>query len=153
MPGLIHREWLGRFRAKIGLTSEEDGDEALITDLLTRMAESRADFTNTFRALGSDRVRDQFLSPEAFDAWAEGWQVRLEREDDPLSVMNAANPAFIPRNHRVEQMIQAAVQGDYAPFHRLTKVLSQPYGDQPEAVDLTYPPTEKEVVHATFCGT
>ncbi|WP_170325536.1 protein adenylyltransferase SelO [Ruegeria arenilitoris] len=153
MPGLIHQEWQGRFRAKIGLDSEEDGDEALITDLLTRMAHNSADFTNTFRALCDDNARDQFLTPEAFDEWAVGWQARLAREEDPQAVMITANPAFIPRNHRVEQMIQAAVQGDYAPFHRLTKVLARPYTDQPEAVDLTYPPTEKEVVHATFCGT
>ncbi|WP_170329019.1 protein adenylyltransferase SelO [Ruegeria arenilitoris] len=153
MPSLIHQEWLARFRAKIGLTIEKDGDEALITDLLTRMAENRSDFTNTFRALGDDNARDQFLSPEAYDTWAEGWQARMVREECPKAVMNAASPAFIPRNHRVEQMIQAAVNGDYAPFHRLNKVLARPYVDQPDAADLRNPPTDEEVVHATFCGT
>ncbi|MES0824125.1 protein adenylyltransferase SelO [Ruegeria sp. SCP11] len=153
MPGLIQQEWLKHFRAKIGLITEEKGDEALITDLLTRMAHNSADFTNTFRALGGDNARDQFLDPEAYDEWAKGWRARQEREQDPQAVMKAVNPAFIPRNHRIEQMIQAAVQGDYAPFHRLNAVLAHPYEDQPEASDLTHPPTEKEVVHATFCGT
>ncbi|WP_170572138.1 protein adenylyltransferase SelO [Ruegeria atlantica] len=153
MPGLIQQHWLTRFRAKIGLTTEDEGDEALITDLLTRMAHNNADFTNTFRALGRDNARDQFLTPQAFDEWAKGWTERLTREQNPQAVMNAANPAFIPRNHRVEQMIQAAVQGDYEPFHRLNTVLARPYEDQPEAADLTHPPTENEVVHATFCGT
>ena len=153
MPGLIQQEWLARFRAKIGLSSEDKGDEALIADLLTRMAQNSADFTNTFRALSSDNARDQFLAPEGFDDWAKVWRERVKREDNPKAVMNAANPAFIPRNHRVEQMIQAAVQGDYAPFHRLIAVLAHPYEDQPEASDLARPPTEKEVVHATFCGT
>ncbi|WP_170382956.1 protein adenylyltransferase SelO [Ruegeria atlantica] len=153
MPGLIQQHWLTRFRAKIGLTTEDEGDEALITDLLTRMAHNNADFTNTFRALDRDNVRDQFLTPQAFDEWAKGWKERLTREQNPQAVMNAANPAFIPRNHRVEQMIQAAVQGDYEPFHRLNTVLARPYEDQPEAADLTHPPTENEVVHATFCGT
>ncbi|WP_226688349.1 protein adenylyltransferase SelO [Ruegeria arenilitoris] len=153
MPGLIQQEWLARFRAKIGLTTEDKGDEALITDLLTRMAHNSADFTNTFRALGSDKARNQFVNPEAYDEWADGWQARLARENDPQTVMNAANPAFIPRNHRVEQMIQAAVQGDFAPFHRLNAVLARAYEDQPDATDLTHPPAESEVVHATFCGT
>ncbi|WP_170599582.1 protein adenylyltransferase SelO [Ruegeria arenilitoris] len=153
MPDLMQQHWLRRFRAKIGLTIEEDGDLALISDLLTRMAQNQADFTNTFRALGGDAARDQFSDPAAFDSWAEGWRARLTREADPAAVMHAANPAFIPRNHRVEQMIQAAVQGDYAPFHRLNAVLTRPYDDQPDAADLIRPPTQDEVVHATFCGT
>ena len=153
MPALIHQHWLTRFRAKIGLIAEDEGDEALITDLLTRMAHNSADFTNTFRALGSDKARDQFTDPQAFDEWATRWQERLTREENPQAVMKASNPAFIPRNHRVEQMIQAAVQGDYEPFLRLNTVLARPYDDQPDAIDLTYPPTEKEVVQATFCGT
>ncbi|WP_170358912.1 protein adenylyltransferase SelO [Ruegeria arenilitoris] len=153
MPDLMQQHWLRRFRAKIGLTTEEDGDLALISDLLTRMAQNQADFTNTFRALGSDAARDQFTDPAAFDGWAEGWRARLTREADPAAVMHAANPAFIPRNHRVEQMIQAAVQGDYGPFHRLNAVLARPYDDQHDAADLRRPPTQDEVVHATFCGT
>ncbi|WP_170587017.1 protein adenylyltransferase SelO [Ruegeria arenilitoris] len=153
MPELMQQHWLRRFRAKIGLTTEEDDDLALISDLLTRMAQNQADFTNTFRALGGDAARDQFTDPTAFDSWAEGWRARLTREADPLAVMRAANPAFIPRNHRVEQMIQTAVQGDYAPFHRLNAVLARPYDDQPDAADLRRPPTQDEVVHATFCGT
>ncbi len=153
MPELLQANWLRRFRAKIGLATAEDGDLEMISDLLTRMAQNGADFTNTFRALGSDAARDQFTEREAFDAWAEGWHARLAREVDPKSVMAMANPAFIPRNHRVEQMIQSAVKGDYAPFHRLNKVLANPYVDQPDAAGLMRPPTESEVVRATFCGT
>ncbi len=153
MPALMQAHWLERFRAKIGLVRAEEGDLEMISDLLTRMAQNQADFTNTFRALGSDRARDQFADPAAFDEWAKGWQERLAREDAPLDVMDAANPAFIPRNHRVEQMIQAAVQGDYAPFNRLNEVLSRPYEDQPDSADLMRPPAKNEVVHATFCGT
>ncbi|MEO1106463.1 MAG: YdiU family protein [Pseudomonadota bacterium] len=153
MPDLLQEQWLTRFRAKIGLTRAEEGDQDLISDLLKRMAENQADFTNTFRALAGDAARDQFTDPSAFDGWADGWTERLDREDDPQVVMIAANPAFIPRNHRVEQMIEAAVKGDYTPFHRLNAVLAQPYEDQPEAADLMRPPTSSEVVQATFCGT
>ncbi|SDW32741.1 Uncharacterized conserved protein YdiU, UPF0061 family [Ruegeria halocynthiae] len=152
MPDLMQEHWLERFRAKIGLVRAEEGDLEMISDLLIRMAQNQADFTNTFRALGSDRARDQFADPAAYDGWAKGWQARLTREDAPSEVMAGANPAFIPRNHRVEQMIQAAVQGDYAPFQRLNDVLMRPYEDQPEAADLMRPPAENEVVQATFCG-
>ncbi len=153
MPDLLQQDWLKRFRAKLGLATEEDGDLELITDLLKRMAESQADFTNTFRALGSDTARDQFTDRDAYDSWADGWQARLARETAAKALMVRANPAFIPRNHRVEQMIEAAVQGDYAPFHRLNTVLSRPFEDQPEHLDLTRPPSASEVVQATFCGT
>ncbi len=153
MPDLIQTAWLAKFRAKIGLTTARDGDQELIAKLLTLMAENQADFTNTFRALGGDTARDQFTNPEAFDSWAQVWQSRLTHEDKPKHVMTAANPFVIPRNHRVEQMIQAAVQGDYDPFHRLNNVLARPFEDQPGATDLTYPPAQNEVVHATFCGT
>ncbi|WP_171174137.1 YdiU family protein [Ruegeria sp. HKCCD8929] len=153
MPDLLQEHWLTRFRAKIGLATAEEGDLQLISDLLTRMAQNQADFTNTFRALGSETARDQFTDPAAYDVWAETWQARTARETDPHATMHTANPAFIPRNHRVEQMIQAAVQGDYTPFQRLSAVLTAPYDDQPDYTDLTRPPADSEIVRATFCGT
>ena len=67
--------------------------------------------------------------------------------------MRAANPILIPRNHRVEQAIQAAYRGEYAPFHRLVDALAAPYAEQPEYADLETPPRPEEIVHTTFCGT
>ena len=153
MPGAIEGNWLRLFRAKVGLATEEAGDMELIGDLLTRMGQNQADFTNTFRALGTTVARDQFADPTAYDTWIKTWGARVEREEGVANRLVEANPAFIPRNHRIEQMIEAAVRGDCAPFHRLNDVLSRPYQDQPENRDLTRPPTESEVVHATFCGT
>ncbi len=153
MPERIEAEWRRVFAAKIGIAEPGEEDAALAGDLLARMAEGRADFTNTFRALIEGGARDQFLDPAAFDAWEARWRARLAREADPEAVMRAANPAFIPRNHRVEQMIEAAVGGDFKPFERLMGVLSTPYDDQPDAADLRRPPAASEVVHATFCGT
>jgi len=153
MPERIEAEWRRVFAAKIGIAEPAEGDAALVADLLERMAEGRADFTNTFRALSEGGARDQFLDPAAFDAWEAGWRARIAREADPQAVMRAANPAVIPRNHRVEQMIDAAVGGDFAPFERLMEVLSRPYDDRPDAADLRRPPAASEVVHATFCGT
>src|SRR6056297_2767946 len=153
MPERIETEWRSAFGRKIGIENADTADAALVADLLERMAEGRADFTNTFRGLLDGTARDQFLDREAFDTWAEGWRARIEKERNPEAMMRAANPAVIPRNHRVEQMIEAAVSGDYAPFERLVSVLANPYDDQPDAADLMRPPDPAEVVRATFCGT
>jgi uncharacterized protein YdiU (UPF0061 family) len=153
MPGKIDAAWRARFAAKIGIETPRDGDGDLINDLLTLMARDGADFTNTFRALCSDSARDQFSDRTAYETWAARWHARLEGETAPETRMRAANPAFIPRNHRVEEMIQAAVSGDFSPFHRLNAVLSTPFDDQPDARDLTRPPEAHERVEQTFCGT
>ena len=153
MPARIEAEWLDLFRRKIGLTTAREGDAALISDLLERMAAQGADFTNTFRALGTPAARDWFTDPAAFDEWETRWRARLAGEPDPRAVIEATNPAYIPRNHRIEQMIEAAMTGDYGPFHRLNAVLARPFDDQPDDADLQRPPAPDEVVPATFCGT
>ena len=153
MPDLIEQHWLARFRAKLGLIDSHPNDPALIRDLLARMAENNADFTNTMRALGTKTARDQFTEPSAFDSWSKTWTDRVGNDPGITTRLHAANPALIPRNHRIEQMIEAAVAGDYAPFHRLTRALATPYADQPEYKDLQRPPHKDEVVQATFCGT
>lgn len=151
MPKQIEEAWRARFAAKIGISDPAEGDTALIEDLLSLMQQDGADFTNTFRALGTDTARDQFMDREAFDAWARRWRDRIASEPDPTTVMNAANPAVIPRNHRIEQMIEAAVAGDMAPFERLMKALATPF--EATDPDLARPPSEDEIVPATFCGT
>jgi len=91
------------------------------------------------------------------DDWLGAWRRRLEHETrDPAArraAMRAANPAFIPRNHRVEAALSAAYQGDLAPLDALTAVLADPYADQPGREAWAAPPRPEEVVHATFCGT
>ncbi len=156
-PDLFRSEWLAVFRAKIGLATEEDGDAELIHGLLERMATCHADFTNTFRSLGTNVARDEFLDPEAFDEWETKWSERLAREgnspDDCSTRMNSVNPAIIPRTHRIEQAIQASVANDLTPFQRLNQALASPFVDAGEFADLTRPPREDEIVSQTFCGT
>jgi serine/tyrosine/threonine adenylyltransferase len=156
-PDRFQSEWLTVFRAKTGLMTEEEGDAALLHTLLTRMETLRADFTNTFRALGSGEARDEFLDPAGFDAWEADWRARLARDgatpENRIGAMAQANPAFIPRNHRIEEAIAAGVRGDFAPFHRLVEALGRPFENQPEHADLRRPPAEDEVVRQTFCGT
>ena len=156
-PALFRDAWLTVFRAKLGLQAADEGDEELILALLDAMAKGKADFTNTFRSLGTLKARDAFSDPELYDAWENSWKKRLGREcavpDDRAGTMHAANPALIPRNHRIEQAIQAAVAGDLSPFRHLSAALLAPYSDQGEVADLANPPTESEVVCQTFCGT
>jgi len=151
MPALIRQNWLRAFGRKIGIAQAVEGDAGLINDLLTLMAEGQADFTNTFRALGTGKARDQFLNPSAFDAWHKDWRTRLSSEPDAETTMAQANPQYIPRNHRIEQMITAALKGDMAPFETLMQVLKTPY--QLQDTNLDAPPSKDEVVPATFCGT
>ena len=153
MPQLIRDHWSRVYGAKIGLTVLRPGDDTLITELLQLMADNSVDYTNTFRGLLTGNARDQFDNTAGFDTWAERWRQRLCDVPDAETVMAQNNPVFIARNHRVEQMIAAAVEGDFAPFHRLRKVLARPYDTQPNAADLTQPPAPQEVVPATFCGT
>ena len=157
-------------RAKIGLAEEQAGDFELAQDLLHRMAENKADFTLTFRRLcalpgrieqesaqADASVRDLFDNPASFDGWLSDWRTRLKREtrDDfeRQEAMRAVNPAYIPRNHRVEQMITTALSGDYGPFEKLLEVLSHPFADQQQNAAYQDPPRPEELVHQTFCGT
>ena len=153
-------------RRKLGLFTARDGDEALAQDLLDAMAKGRADFTLTFRRLSdtapdpaaASQIQQLFADPTAFDQWAARWRVRINDEpQDPTtrqSAMRAANPAFIPRNHRVEAIIEAAVnRDDFAPFEELLTVLSHPYEDQPAFSDYAEPPEPHQRVLQTFCGT
>lgn len=150
---------------KIGLFTVRNGDDALVQDLLDAMAKNEADFTLTFRRLSDaagdvndDSVRAQFTDPAAFDEWAVGWRQRTACEPQSTTerqaAMRAVNPAFIPRNHRVEAVIQAAMNNDdYTPFEELLSVLSNPYQDQPEFAAYADPPMPDQRVLRTFCGT
>jgi len=155
------------FRAKLGLTIREEAeDEELIRDLLDRMAASEADFTRTFRSLADsagdpDRlgsVRALFSDPAAFDPWAERWLRRIDREgvgvEERRKAMKRADPARIPRNHRVEEVIVAATErDDFGPFEELLAALADPFSDRPEFARFEEPPKPEERITQTFCGT
>ena len=154
------------FRRKLGLATEEAEDVVLIGSLLETMQHGEADFTLVFRRLseaagppeGAGDCRSLFGNPAEFDAWEFRWRQRLARE--PVSAearrdaMLRVNPLFIPRNHLVEAVIQAAVEGDdLAPFEVLLGVLARPFDAQPGHEDYARPPAAHERVLATFCGT
>jgi uncharacterized protein YdiU (UPF0061 family) len=165
--GLYATAWLDGMRTKTGLVSRQDDDRSLINDLMEIMNTHQADFTLTFHYLSglaiepadSDRdLQDLFSDPGAVGEWTQRWRARLQAEqsDDAgrQASMQAANPVFIPRNHRIEAAIRAAEDhGDFSVFHELHTVLQNPYERQPGAAGYMLPPEPDEVVHQTFCGT
>lgn len=155
----------GGLRRKLGLVTEEDDDPGLAQALFGAMAENQADYTLTFRRLcdaaadpaADAQVRSLFADPSSYDGWARRWRQRLSAEPADgqarRQAMQAVNPAFIPRNHRVEAAIAAAVQGDLAPFEELLTVLAKPFEEQPAFAHYANPPEPHERVLETFCGT
>jgi len=175
-PVIFEAAHLRVLRAKLGLAegtadgategASETADRALADDLLRRLAEDRVDYTLFFRRLcasAADPAADaailsMFSDPTAFTTWAETWRRRLALEprapETRAASMKRANPAFIPRNHRIEEAIAAAVgHNDFKPFEVLADVLAKPYDDQPGLAYLEDPPEPEERVLRTFCGT
>jgi uncharacterized protein YdiU (UPF0061 family) len=153
-------------RRKLGLLTEREGDVALTEDLLTRMAANNADFTLTFRRLcdaaaaqeGDLGVRVLFADPSTYDAWAARWRRRMGEEalsgQERAVIMRTVNPAYIPRNHWVAAVIDAAVEReDFQLFEELLDVVSRPYEDRAGLERYAMPARPEELVSATFCGT
>jgi serine/tyrosine/threonine adenylyltransferase len=154
---LYRREWLAGMRAKLGLFNEEIEDQSLIEDLLQIMHKHRADYTNTFLALTFDRSEDTCLfGSHEFAEWHKRWQARLGRQveskEDSHQLMRNSNPAIIPRNHRVEEALEAAVNGDTSVMERFLDVLSRPYAHTPDQAEYAKP-SESTRPYRTFCGT
>ncbi|MBZ7920853.1 YdiU family protein [Ensifer adhaerens] len=163
---IFQRHWLDGMRAKIGLATSEEGDLDLVQSLLTAMHKSEADFTLTFRRL-CESARDpaadallgsSFASAATIEPWLQDWRQRLGRETmtpkERAAAMKTVNPAYIPRNHRIEKAIAAATEeADFSLFEALVDVTAKPYEDQPRFAAYQEPPKPEEEVQRTFCGT
>lgn len=156
---LYYEHWLSGMRRKLGLFNEEPEDESLIQKLLNLMEEHNQDYTNTFLALTFNRTENSpfYHNPE-FQKWKEQWDERLQRQqeskEDSHHLMRKSNPAVIPRNHRVEEALQKAVEeDDYTLFHKLLKVITEPYAHLPEQEEYSAPPEPTSCPYQTFCGT
>lgn len=156
---LYHSNWIAGMRAKLGIFDEEPEDESLIENLLSMMHKYGADFTNTFRALTLDKLEDTTLFNAAeFIKWRELWQARLNGQQESKAsikrLMQISNPAVIPRNHRVEEALEAAVNHeDYSVMERLLDVLSNPYEYSDKQAEYCTLPEKSEEPYRTFCGT
>ena len=108
-PDLYQAQWRQVFGAKLGIADPDEDDLPLIQELLSLMAQDGADFTNSFYGLIDGTARDWFLDRDGFDAWNSRWETRRAPAAEDL--MRSANPALIPRTHRIEEAIQSALEG------------------------------------------
>lgn len=165
-PSLFEKAYQAGLRRKLGLFTEQEGDAVLGRDLLQAMADNGADFTLTFRRLSEaaagpehdSGIRNLFVDLKAIEEWLARWRSRLELEPTDVAARQQAirsvNPLYIPRNHRVEAVIRAAVdKEDYGPFQELVEVLAKPFEENQASAKYAEPPQAHERVHQTFCGT
>ncbi|MBU5352225.1 protein adenylyltransferase SelO [Paenibacillus silvae] len=156
---LYYQYWLTGMRGKLGLFSEETEDEVLVKDLLELMEKHAADYTNTFVALTQKRWESSTLSTHSdSNDWYERWQARLGRQsesaDAVLQLMKRSNPAVIPRNDRVEEVLERAERdGDYTLLQPLLDILQHPYAYTPEQEQFAAKPVSCDPAYKTFCGT
>jgi serine/tyrosine/threonine adenylyltransferase len=171
-PEQFDADFLRQMRLKLGLAQARPDDTELVNGLLRAMRAVRADFTLTFRQLADvievgvvpalEASPSLEAPPTGTDSnarnWLDRWRTRLALEPmlavDRRTAMRAVNPAFIPRNHRVEAALDAAsARNDMAPFNELLALVRQPFDDHPEFEAWMLPPADHERVLATFCGT
>jgi len=156
--------WLAGMRSKIGLSIEDPNDLELINDLLLLMEEEHADFTLVFRRLSqslrgdSDMVRQLFEEPGAFDLWERRWRKRLDQDgiakETCAQAMERINPIYIPRNHKVEEALTAAVNHEnMTPFSELLSVLNHPFDEVVGKEAYALPAPSTDAPYRTFCGT
>ncbi|MCP5088964.1 MAG: YdiU family protein [Rhodobacteraceae bacterium] len=161
---IYEEHWLAQMRKKLGLLTEQAGDLELARGFLTAVEEQNADFTSVFRALsaavaGDDApVSEQLTDPTLYNRWAESWRSRLTLDDGDATrrthAMNKANPLYIPRNHKVEEALVAAVEGqNLKPFKALLDVVTRPYKERSGLEDYAAPAPDNFGPYRTFCGT
>jgi uncharacterized protein YdiU (UPF0061 family) len=162
-PERFNRYWLTGMHAKLGLTQSHELTAALIDNLLALLHAQGVDYTSVFRGLsawlrGETAIaRSLFAEPSAFDTWTVRWSEQLAHEHtDPRAVaaaMDSVNPDYIPRNHRVEEALAAATDGDIEPFERLLAVLRHPFDERPGVEAYATPAPANSLPYRTFCGT
>lgn len=156
--GQFEKYWLDGMRAKLGLFDEEDQDKKLADELLELMEKNQADYTNTFRALTiGQHEKSPLHGKEGFEQWLQKWEQRRSRQTQSLEesteLMKNSNPSVIPRNHRVEEALDAAVNGDLSVLERLLAALADPYDYSSEYEEYCIVPETSKRPYRTFCGT
>ncbi|NLY45351.1 MAG: hypothetical protein GX053_05110, partial [Tissierella sp.] len=156
---IYNQLWKNNMRRKLGMFKEESEDESIVIELLGIMKKYKADFTNTFRALTINELCGmEIFDSDEFKKWNGKWESRLNKEEgskeERMQLMKANNPAIIPRNHKVEEALKAAVeQGDYSIMEKLLGVLSNPYEYSIEQDEYSKLPPNSKIPYKTFCGT
>ena len=150
-------KWLNMMRDKLGLFGDEKNDQSLILDLLTWMHEVKADYTNTFCHLMGEKIElKKYYEDKRFLNWTERWKNRLKLNNNSpekyLQLMRSVNPLVIPRNHKVEEVLDSANQNEFRPLTKLIEILSKPYLQNQKILEYQLPSNQKEK-YQTFCGT
>ena len=150
-------KWMNMMRDKLGLSGLDDMDKLLILDLLTWMHEKKVDYTNTFCHLMKLAPKENKLFEDnEFLTWKKKWEKRLLKNnntlDKSIELMKSNNPVVIPRNHKVEEALEAAEQNDLEPINKILEILKNPYDNQDEINDYRSPSKSNEK-YQTFCGT
>ena len=155
---IYKKNWLEMMRKKLGLIEKKNNDEKLINDLLSLLHEQKADYTNTFCSLMNENVQnDKIFNNKEFIDWYQKWKECLAKNnnstEESLKLMRSVNPIVIPRNHKVEEVLDAANKDDLNPFHDFLKVLEKPYENQIKNNNYQSPAPPSEKKYQTFCGT
>ena len=157
-PEIFNTYWLDGMRAKLGIFNKEKEDQELVSNLLDAMKKYKADYTDTFLALTFNKLEGMTLfHSEEFLKWHNRWLERLKRQeekDDKVhELMRNNNPAIIPRNHLVEEALDAAVENkDYSVMEQLLDVLSEPFAHTAKQAEYAKVPVPS-TPYQTFCGT
>ena len=151
-------KWINMMRDKLGLFGQDQKDQVLIIDLLTWMHKNKADYTNTFCFLMDENFQyNKIYNDENFLIWKERWKERLKLNNNTpekyLSLMKSVNPLVIPRNHKVEEVLESANNNDLSPLKKLINVLEKPYEKTKEIIDYQSPAPVSDKKYKTFCGT
>ena len=136
-------------RNKLGIKGEVDEDSLLIKELLTWMESYKADYTNTFRSIMNERFDDSLYKDQKF----KDWYKKLQKRKPNKGLMKQNNPLVIPRNHKVEEVLKAAEQGNYDPLTAILSVLKNPYTEDKKIEPFQNPAPESATAYQTFCGT
>ena len=155
---VYNKNWLEMIRNKLGLFGEEKKDKSLNNDLFSWMQKNKADHTNTFCVLMNENIQeDKIYNDQNFINWKKKWQDRLKLHnnspEESLKLMRSANPLVIPRNHKVEEVLEAANNDDLNPMKNLLKVLEKPYESQEGISEYQFPAPPSDKKYQTFCGT
>ena len=151
-------KWLNMMRDKLGLFGEDPKDQVLILDLLTWMHQNKTDYTNTFCFLMNEKIEnDEIYNNENFNIWRQRWQDRLKLNNNTpekyFKLMRSVNPSIIPRNHKVEEVLEAANNNNLKPMKNLLNILKKPYENQNKIFEYQSPAPISNEKYQTFCGT
>ena len=155
---LHFKYWFSQMRNKLGFFNEEPMDKAIIEDLLSMMEKYKEDYTNTFVSLTYRKnMNSGMFATSEFTNWHKNWQERLERQeesiDEAYELMKKSNPVVIPRNHRVEEALKSADNGDFTVMEKLLSILSNPYEYKEEMDEYTELAEPSDLPYRTYCGT